>query len=894
MQTQWKVVLLILLVVAGTLAALVWRTQNLILEDKLNFVNDAATKQIAPVRKLVQMRMDDVKDKLIQFTLQRESTGAPNPQLLNTFQVISLVTSADNTTWNPLWLEKVSGLNPEGWPSGHEMTLLKSLPFAKVIDGEVTWVRKSDAKGKPVFAVMVSVEIRAPTPLAAPSGLPDSTNYPAVPTAKKGIVVGFTSESPIAFAVDDFKGSTSNVYVIDQQGFVAAHTDRASVGRTFAEDPIVQEIHQNPPRSGYGQFLDFNGQSVLGHYEPIEHTNLTVITTTSLATALDVQRSYLRVAGVVGLGSVIVALLLTLVLLRGSADDAKFNPDETVIRGPNVVPVLTPPLVKSALTEQLHNLSSLSTGNGTRLAKGVTDQVRSQISAILGHVQLAQSKSLDGEVKEHARAIEREARRAGEVIEKIMKLTETGAQELAPVSLNLLAEEVLGSVEKNFALKGIKIHKNLTTTETLQLDASQIQTALLNILTNAAEAMANRPIKDLHLSLTQEGPRAKLVIKDTGIGMTADVKQNVFEPFFRGAADSEHLGIGLAISKKILRENGANIEVESVVGEGSTFTLIFKPQSAVSTKANSPKIEGTVHALVAELPSLPIKPVHTPPPLTMANAVQEPLVMSASSVEVEIPTMSKMMPEMPVSFGDSGMPTFPPSFEPVQTSSNSLQAPELDFKIPNFQQPPPIETPSLAPPPLESQLVQPESITLDGRPPLDEKAAAMLPPIPGLSDLSLAPAIVFEDNKEEEAHAAAETEPVKEEAATELPEPVTHPVSHVDFLKEKVAASFSLSLEDLKPGMAPAPAKVRIPADPGTPVPELEENFVNLSGDDEADSFAAIEIKRDVKGSSTNTAIDFNFSDISEAAPQIQTTQKPNEHHPSDIKVKVRRPKLKG
>jgi signal transduction histidine kinase len=99
----------------------------------------------------------------------------------------------------------------------------------------------------------------------------------------------------------------------------------------------------------------------------------------------------------------------------------------------------------------------------------------------------------------------------------------------------------------------------------------QIAQVVINLLINAAQAMTERG--KIFLSTHQEGEEVVLVVRDTGHGMTPDVRAKLFQPFFSTRQLGEGTGMGLAVVHGIVSAHGGRIEVESQPGQGTTFTI---------------------------------------------------------------------------------------------------------------------------------------------------------------------------------------------------------------------------------------------------------------------------------------------------------------------------------
>jgi signal transduction histidine kinase len=98
---------------------------------------------------------------------------------------------------------------------------------------------------------------------------------------------------------------------------------------------------------------------------------------------------------------------------------------------------------------------------------------------------------------------------------------------------------------------------------------------LANLVSNAYQAMPNGGA--LTISTQSEATWVKLSVADTGVGMATGTLEKIFEPLYTTKAKG--IGLGLAVSKNLVEVNGGTIEVESVEGRGTTFTLTL-PSSA--------------------------------------------------------------------------------------------------------------------------------------------------------------------------------------------------------------------------------------------------------------------------------------------------------------------------
>lgn len=107
----------------------------------------------------------------------------------------------------------------------------------------------------------------------------------------------------------------------------------------------------------------------------------------------------------------------------------------------------------------------------------------------------------------------------------------------------------------------------------LALDSERLKIAFLNIFTNAIEAMENPEIRELKISMLSNENDISVLISDTGIGMTEEVKKRIFEPFYTGRSGG--IGLGMTTVVNILTAHDASIHIDSEPGKGTRFTISF-------------------------------------------------------------------------------------------------------------------------------------------------------------------------------------------------------------------------------------------------------------------------------------------------------------------------------
>ncbi|HME46142.1 MAG TPA: PAS domain S-box protein [Syntrophorhabdales bacterium] len=142
------------------------------------------------------------------------------------------------------------------------------------------------------------------------------------------------------------------------------------------------------------------------------------------------------------------------------------------------------------------------------------------------------------------------------------------------VSINSFLEGILMLMEKQFKELDIKFTADFDETmPMIKVSPGQIRQVLLNIVKNAMEAMPYGGT--LSVATKSEDNLVKIIISDTGIGMSDDVREKIFDAFFTTKEQVRGVGLGLSVCYGIIQDHRGTIEVESEAGKGSTFIIVL-------------------------------------------------------------------------------------------------------------------------------------------------------------------------------------------------------------------------------------------------------------------------------------------------------------------------------
>jgi len=212
----------------------------------------------------------------------------------------------------------------------------------------------------------------------------------------------------------------------------------------------------------------------------------------------------------------------------------------------------------------------------TLLAAGVAHEIGNPLNSLHIHLQLMERKvrKLDGKVKEElqeAIAISRaEITRLDSIVTQFLQAIRPSKPVLHPENVNAIVDEALRFFGPEIADRDIVVEPELRPDLPLiELDRDQIKQAFYNVIKNSFEAMKRRGILRIRTGL--DATHVNISFTDTGGGMSAESLSRVFEPYF--TTKSSGSGLGLLIVRRIVREHGGEMAIESNEGKGLTLTI---------------------------------------------------------------------------------------------------------------------------------------------------------------------------------------------------------------------------------------------------------------------------------------------------------------------------------
>jgi len=239
------------------------------------------------------------------------------------------------------------------------------------------------------------------------------------------------------------------------------------------------------------------------------------------------------------------------------------------------------------------------------LASGIAHDFNNLLAVIVA----ATSAARDGLPESHeARgdldAVLRAARRGRDTVRQIMALSQIDPPDKRDIAITNLVHDTLALLEKSLPADILVERAFGPDSITVLGYQTQLQRAIINLYTNAVQAMqSGKGVLRVELDLCQvdaqmakrhpplaHGPHARLVISDTGEGMSPETAARIFEPFYTTKPSGEGTGLGLSTTRQIVQNHDGAIAVQTVLGQSTSFTIYLPAVDRPATRIESEEL----------------------------------------------------------------------------------------------------------------------------------------------------------------------------------------------------------------------------------------------------------------------------------------------------------------
>ncbi len=209
-----------------------------------------------------------------------------------------------------------------------------------------------------------------------------------------------------------------------------------------------------------------------------------------------------------------------------------------------------------------------------QLSAGIAHEIRNPLTSIKTFVELLPIKydnpSFREAIKEH---VPSEINRLNQIIEDLLDYSRPKAPKKELCNVREWLDSIFILFEPTLRKENIDFSINVDEELTIYADKQQLKQVLVNMILNAIDAMKEQEIKRLKISAFANEQFTIIQIEDTGRGMTKQEIEKCYDPFF--TTKPTGVGLGMTISLKLVKENGGDIEMESLYGKGTTIQIIL-------------------------------------------------------------------------------------------------------------------------------------------------------------------------------------------------------------------------------------------------------------------------------------------------------------------------------
>ena len=214
------------------------------------------------------------------------------------------------------------------------------------------------------------------------------------------------------------------------------------------------------------------------------------------------------------------------------------------------------------------------------LAAGVAHEINNPLTGVLTFSSLLLKKvDPNHPWKKDLETIVQQTSRCRNIVKGLLDFARQRKPDKREWDVHMIIEKILSLLEQQAPFQNIEIIKEFKALPMLFIDGDQIQQVFMNIMLNAADAMAgNGGRLTIRTALTDE--MAEVSFTDTGCGIPKEYLTKLFDPFFTTKTTGKGTGLGLAISYGIVKSHNGDIKVESEAGKGSTFRVKLPIESS--------------------------------------------------------------------------------------------------------------------------------------------------------------------------------------------------------------------------------------------------------------------------------------------------------------------------
>jgi signal transduction histidine kinase len=235
-----------------------------------------------------------------------------------------------------------------------------------------------------------------------------------------------------------------------------------------------------------------------------------------------------------------------------------------------------------------------------RLAASIVHEINNPLAGMLNYIRLMikilNRGSLEQEhlekFKRYLSLIDGETDRCSKIVSNLLAFSRKSRLEFNGMDVNDLLQKCIMLSQHRLSLQNIHIKTDLgKKIPPVVGDFNQIQQCIINLIFNAIDSMPEGGSMDIESSYDAKGKVAKIIVRDTGCGISKDEILNIFDPFYTTKKEGKGIGLGLSTAYGIIDRHKGTISVDTELGKGTVFTIKLPVDDKSMTTRNGIQVK---------------------------------------------------------------------------------------------------------------------------------------------------------------------------------------------------------------------------------------------------------------------------------------------------------------
>ena len=226
---------------------------------------------------------------------------------------------------------------------------------------------------------------------------------------------------------------------------------------------------------------------------------------------------------------------------------------------------------------ELHLAQTEKLASIGQLASGVAHEINNPLGVIQVYANLiAKDIEEDSQIGADIRVIQKHTSQCKSIVQALLNFARVSEPLKSECNLRSCLDDVLKILEPQMNKKSIRlVTEGDPDLPKLMLDETQMKQVFMNLIINALQSMSDQGKITISLRQAVADKQVEIKISDTGAGIAEKYINRIFDPFFTTKSSGKGTGLGLAVSYGIVKQHNGEISVDSVPGQGSTFTILL-------------------------------------------------------------------------------------------------------------------------------------------------------------------------------------------------------------------------------------------------------------------------------------------------------------------------------